>query len=262
MKLELRTYRLSKNNNAVIFFPAFPTSVDMYKNQIEFLEFAQVPYIALNYPGIGDSEKPQKIEMSIGELVEIIIKNIINLDFDKLIPIGTSMGGYVIFELFRKRPDLIAGIVFCHTRPEALDEEGKKKRLSDIEKINSDLDSYLSMFSKNLVSDYSIENRKDVLEFLNNIIRKTSKEGLSSLVYTIATRPDSRETLKNILQPCLVIAGRQDKVVPLEVMENMAKELENSTFIVMETSGHMSPLEEPERFNNILLAFLKDHLLI
>ncbi|MGC8965151.1 MAG: alpha/beta fold hydrolase, partial [Brevinematia bacterium] len=117
-------------------------------------------------------------------------------------------------------------------------------------------------FSQNLVSDYTKENRKEVVEFIDEIIKDTTPEGLSALVYIIATRPDSRELLKEIDVPSLVIGGKDDKIVPIEIVKYIADNLPNATFVEFETSGHMSPLEEPEKFNNILLSFLTDKNLI
>ncbi|MGC8766083.1 MAG: alpha/beta fold hydrolase [Brevinematia bacterium] len=262
MKLDIYQKNLSQNKNTILFLPAFPTPKEMYINQIKFLEKENIPFIALNYPGIGKSEKPNKIEMSIKELVEIILDNIKNLPFKGIIPIGTSMGGYVMFEIWRQYKDKVSGFVFCHTRAKALDEESKKKRLSDIEKIQEDKEGYQKTFSQNLVSDYTKENRKEVVEFIDEIIKDTTPEGLSALVYVIATRPDSRELLKEIDVPSLVIGGKDDKIVPIEIVKYIADNLPNATFVEFETSGHMSPLEEPEKFNNILLSFLTDKNLI
>lgn len=262
MKLDIQYSNLSAERNAILFLPAFPTPKDMYINQMEFLEKQNIPFIAINYPGIGKSEKPTKIEMSVKELVEVIFDNIINLPFKGLIPLGTSMGGYVMFEIWRQHREKVSGFVFCHTRAEALDEEGKKKRLSDIEKIKENKDEYQKTFSQNLVSDYTKENRKEIIEFIDKIIRDTTEEGLSALVYVIATRPDSRELLREINVPSLVIGGKGDKIVPRETIKYIADNLPNAILVEFETSGHMSPLEESNEFNNILLSFLKEKNLV
>ncbi len=262
MKLELEIYNLDKDKNTILFLPAFPVPKEMYRPQIEFLKSKGIPFIALNYPGVGKSDKPSKIEANVSDLVGVIWDNINDLSFNKIIPIGTSMGGYVMFELWRQHRDRIAGMIFCHTRPEALDEEGKKKRLSDIDKINENIEEYLKSFSKNLLSDYTIENRKEVVNFVEEIENQMTKEGLSYLVYVIATRPDSRGLLKEINVPCLLVAGKNDKIVPLDIMRGMAQELLNSTLVELDNVGHMSSLETPEIFNNILISFLEDKDLI
>lgn len=262
MRLEIEHSRLDKTRNAIIFFPAFPTPRDMYVEQIKVFSKNGIPYISLNYPGIGKSDKPDKIEMTVSDLVSVIWNNIKDLPFDKLIPIGTSMGGYVMFEMWRQHKDRIAGFVFCHTRPEALDEEARKKRLSDIDRIKQDRLSYLETFSKSLVSDYTYQNKPKVVEFISEIVKNTTEEGLCYLVHVIATRPDSRDLLKDITVPSLVIAGKSDKIVPLEIMKNMADSLPNSTFVEFEDVGHLSALEIPEEFNSVVLSFLDSKSLI
>lgn len=262
MKIEVEYGILSKERNSLLFLPAYPTSKEMYREQIKVLAEKGIPFIAINYPGIGKSDKPSRAEMSVSELVEVIWENLYGLPFSKLIPVGTSMGGYVMFELWRQRCDRIAGFVFCHTRPEALDEDGRRRRLSDISKIEENLEEYLDSFSKNLLSDYTIQNRPEIVEKVNRIVKDSSKEGLCSLVYVIATRPDSRSLLKEITVPSLLIAGKNDKIVPLEVMKGMAESLPNATLVELENVGHLSSLEVPEEFTSILLSFVEEKGLI
>lgn len=44
--------------------------------------------------------------------------------------VGLSMGGYIAFECWRQRPDLVRGLVFADTRAEADTDEARQKRVA------------------------------------------------------------------------------------------------------------------------------------
>ncbi len=262
LKLGIRYSNLSSDRNALLFLPPFIATKEIYADQYKVLDEHGIPYMAIDYPGIGGSDNPPKEDLSISEMVGIIYENIKDLPFKKIIPLGTSMGGYIMLEFWRQRKDIIAGMVFCNTRPQALDEEGRKRRLSDIEKVKENKEKYVKEFFANLVSEETKRKRPDIQNFIDEIISHGSVEGIVAEIYTIATRPDYMEILKDIDVPVLVIAGGRDKVVPLDIMEGMARAMKNSVFVVFEYSGHLSAIEDPEEFNNVLLSFLKDKELI
>jgi pimeloyl-ACP methyl ester carboxylesterase len=261
-RIDVKYNNLSGGKNALLFLPPFVATKEIYVNQYKVLDEHGIPYVAIDYPGIGNSENPPKEDLNISEMVNIIYENIKGLPFKKVIPLGTSMGGYVMLEFWRQHKYIVAGMVFCNTRAQALDEEGKKKRLGDIEKVRENKEKYVKEFFANLVSEETKRKRAGIQDFIDRIISHGSVEGIVAEIYTIATRPDYTGILKDIDVPVLVIAGGKDRVVPLDVMEGMAKSIKDSVFVVFDESGHLSAIEEPEEFNNVLLSFLKDKGLI
>ena len=119
---------------AVLFLHAFPLNKNMYKYQFEAFEKEGIPYIAVDYPGFGE-ERNFPTDYSISQLTDIIVSKINQLGIKKIIPIGDSMGGYIMFDLWRRYKDLISALVFVATRAEADTEEAKKARYITIEKI-------------------------------------------------------------------------------------------------------------------------------
>jgi pimeloyl-ACP methyl ester carboxylesterase len=66
---------------------------------------------------------------------------------------------------------------------------------------------------------------------------------------------DARDRLPLIEARCLVIGGTHD-TMPLEKTHELHRGLANSKLAVFTESGHFAPLEEPERFKQIVFAFL------
>ncbi|KAM3098268.1 alpha/beta fold hydrolase [Phormidesmis sp. 146-12] len=56
--------------------------------------------------------------------------------------------------------------------------------------------------------------------------------------------------------PTLVIWGRQDPMVPVSHAQNAAKIIPNTQLELFEQCGHWSPIEYPQKFNQLVLEFL------
>jgi pimeloyl-ACP methyl ester carboxylesterase len=57
--------------------------------------------------------------------------------------------------------------------------------------------------------------------------------------------------------PTLLIVGRRDPQTPVKISKAIHKRVENSRLEIFERSGHSPFLEEPERFTQVLSAFLQ-----
>ncbi len=62
--------------------------------------------------------------------------------------------------------------------------------------------------------------------------------------------------LSSVTQPVLVIAGRLDRTCVVEGSEAMAAGIPNSSLVVLENSGHMTFVEEPEAYLSAVRGFL------
>jgi len=70
-------------------------------------------------------------------------------------------------------------------------------------------------------------------------------------------RPDRTEILKQTALPVLFIMGKHDTAVPLEDGLKQCH-LPNQSYVhILEQSGHMGMIEEPEISNQILSQYLK-----
>jgi pimeloyl-ACP methyl ester carboxylesterase len=66
---------------------------------------------------------------------------------------------------------------------------------------------------------------------------------------------DARERLASIPTRSLVVAGAHDTLT-VDTVRAIHDGLTDSEFVVFESSGHHAPVEQPERFESVLLEFL------
>lgn len=70
---------------------------------------------------------------------------------------------------------------------------------------------------------------------------------------------EAEEKLGIVTQPVLVLAGRIDRTCVLEGAEAMSKGLPDAELIIFESSGHMTYVEENEKYIKVLRDFLNKH---
>jgi proline iminopeptidase len=70
---------------------------------------------------------------------------------------------------------------------------------------------------------------------------------------------DVEHKLKNVTQPVLVCTGRLDRVCSVEAAEATAAGLLDAELVIFEHSGHMTFVEENERYLRVVRDFLNKH---
>ncbi|SNZ02625.1 Pimeloyl-ACP methyl ester carboxylesterase [Persephonella hydrogeniphila] len=242
---------------AVLFLHAFPLNSEMYCHQFDFLEKEGIPYIAVDYPGFGN-ERNFPSEYTVETLTDIIIGKVKDFGVKKLIPVGDSMGGYVMFDIWRRYPEVVDGFVFVSTRAEADTEEAKKARYATIEKVQKEGKDFLIDFMLDAQTSPTTKKDNKKMEKLRCIMEQATEEGIIKALKALADRPDNTGLLPSINIPTVVIAGKDDeKVTPPDIVRKIAEGITGSKFIEIENSAHLPPFENPEMFNKILLEFIK-----
>jgi pimeloyl-ACP methyl ester carboxylesterase len=62
--------------------------------------------------------------------------------------------------------------------------------------------------------------------------------------------------LRKIDIPLLIIWGKQDQAIDVNIGQKLHEELVGSQFIVIDEAGHCSNIDQPEQFNKLVMDFL------
>ncbi len=68
------------------------------------------------------------------------------------------------------------------------------------------------------------------------------------------------DRLQNVTQPVLVCTGKMDRVCIVAAAEAMAKGLPHNDLVIFEHSGHMTFVEENEKYLKVVREFLNRHM--
>lgn len=255
--MELQVYKFGNGDRLpIVFIHGFPLEHKMWSNQFRYLQTENF-CISYDVRGLGKSpvgDGQYTLELFVDDLFEILdsyqIKNPILC--------GLSMGGYIALRAMERHQARFRGLILCNTRSEADNNEAKLKRAIAIQKINKQgLEIFVDEFMPNCFSKQTIKEKSGIFKETVEKSKKFDPIGVKGSLLAMAGRSDTTNFLGNIVHPTLVLCGEQDMLTPVDMMENMARKIPNSEFIVVPNAGHLSPLENPEFVNRVIENFLR-----
>jgi pimeloyl-ACP methyl ester carboxylesterase len=101
------------------------------------------------------------------------------------------------------------------------------------------------------------ENDEELVTFVQEMMDKTSVEGMVGALAAMRDRPDSTPTLGDIDVPVLIIHGEQDQIIPLAEAEAMMEAIPDAELVIIKDAGHLPNLEQPDEFNEAVIEFLE-----
>ena len=172
--------------------------------------------------------------------------------------IGVSIGGYVLFEFWRKSRGRVAALGLCNTKAPADSAEARAGRLqaaSDV--LERGTEPFFESMIPRLLGKSTREARPDPVAGALRMLRKMSPAGVAEVQRGMAERPDSVDTLKTINVPTLVITGEEDILTGANEAELTRQHIPGSQMRVIPKAGHYSPWEQPEEVTRLLGGFLE-----
>jgi len=245
-----------KKNIPIIFVHGFPLDRHMWENQIRHLENSYY-CLSFNLQGLGESD-PGDGQYTIDSFADDIFRITDEMNLDKPVLCGLSMGGYIALRAAERDQQRFRGLILCDTKSGADNNEAKLKRAAGVKKINVEgSEKFISEFVPPL---FAPESRKDDNEAYTSVMARSLKShpiGLKGCLLAMAGRTDTTEFLQNINIPVLLLCGAFDTLTTPPVMREMHEKIKDSEFSVAPRAGHMSPVENPEFVNDVIAGFLK-----
>ncbi len=241
------------DQGTVLLLHAFPVSAAMWKPQIEFLEAAGYGVVAPHVFGFEGS--PARLGWSMDEYAAELAALLDARGIDKVTVAGLSMGGYQAFAFWRLYPARTASIVLCDTRANADAPEAYALRMEFRKAIEEH--GAPEAANRMVPNFFSSQAGAELADTARKIIERQSASAISEAMRAIAERPDSTGLLGHISCPVLILNGDADVVTTPETAAAMQAQIPGSKLEIIPEAGHLSNLEQPARFNSLLLEHLK-----
>lgn len=243
-----------REKTPIIFIHGFPLDSEMWEEQEVYFQNMYDVH-CLDLPGFGKSklESPLKIE-DFAKYISLYLKE---KGIEKAVICGFSMGGYITFAFYEMFPECVNALIFADTRAKDDSQQVKSNRNEAIEMAETNGTDYFveSMLPK-LLFEESFKNEK-IVSKVKKIISRQEKESVINALKAMRDRKDRSRILKDIEVPSLFICGEKDILTTPQEMKEMSQLVKNSEFVVVERSGHLSNIENPEKFNTAVYNFLK-----
>jgi 3-oxoadipate enol-lactonase len=178
-------------------------------------------------------------------------------DVGKAVFIGVSIGGYILFEFWRRNRERVSALALCNTKAQADTPEARNTRLqAAAEVLEHGVEPFAELMLPKLLGQTTRNTRPDLVEGARKMILRMSAEDVSQVQKGMAARPDSVSTLKTINVPTLIMTGDEDTMTGVPEAELMHQSIVNSQMKVIAKAGHYSPWEQPNDAGRVLRQFL------
>ncbi len=168
---------------------------------------------------------------------------------------GHSMGGYVALEMLRQAPERITHLALLntHARPDTAESTANRRRLMAL--AERDFPAVIETLLPNLMTP-AHAREMGLAGKVKEMALATGKEAFLRQERAIIARVDSRPHLARIACPTLVVAARDDQLMPVALLEEMAGAIPGARLEVIDDCGHLAPMEQPERMTGLLADWL------
>lgn len=201
--------------------------------------------------GVGDG--PAAVEKHAADLRAVMD----DADVGRAPILGVSIGGYLLFEFWRKYRARAAALGLCNTKAPADNAEARAGRLQAANDVmERGTEPFFESMIQKVLGTSTRESRPDLVDGIMRMMRKMSRDAVAQVQRGMADRPDSVETLKTINVPTLLVTGDEDPMTGTNEAELMHRHISGSQMHVITKAGHYSPWEQPEQFGRILRQFL------
>ncbi|WP_058516087.1 alpha/beta fold hydrolase [Legionella santicrucis] len=219
-------------------------------------------------PGALNTSKLWTQQMSLFQQKKVHFVDVLNSDsivemasrYAQIAPkkftlVGFSMGGYVALELYRQLPENIEKLILINSAANVMSKKGVLERERSLDLINKGKFEFLiKLIFKNSICDK--EKQDFLMPIFQSMAYEVGTENYKKQLIAMLNKPDHSLLLASISCPTLLIAGEQDVVMPKAQSEHLASHIKNAELITIESCGHMAMLEQPEKMNQILNAWL------
>ncbi len=247
-------YKCEGSGNNIVLIHGFLETLDIW-DSFAYRLSESYRVTRFDIPGHGLSDPFPDIET-----MEILAKNTMEicnrLKIIKPFIIGHSMGGYIALAIGESFAKDISGLCLFHSTPFADSNEKIVNRQHDMKMIQEGKLSVIAQnhFSRLLHPEYICHNA-NVIEKLNADAKMHKPEGISAAIKGMMLRCDRSFVLNSGL-PVLVIGGRGDVFIPVEVLKKLAGEFPSVQLEILEKSGHAGFIEETDTSVEIVRRFL------
>ena len=175
---------------------------------------------------------------------------------------GHSMGGRVALEVVRLAPHRVERLALLDTGYQALatgavGEQEKAGRYALLERARADgMRAMGRDWARGMVHPRRLD--EPVFDAILDMIERRTPAIFEAQIRALLNRPDASALLTRIAVTTTVMCGRDDQWSPLARHQQMAALIPGARLQVIEDSGHMTTMEQPDAVSSALVAWLAE----
>ncbi|MFF5760742.1 alpha/beta fold hydrolase [Streptomyces longwoodensis] len=219
--------------------------------------------VLFDYVGSGRAEPSAFSEQRYASLdgyAQDVVEVCEALDLTDAVFVGHSVSAMIGVLAAAQVPERIGALVMVGPSPRYIDDEGYRGGFSaaDIDELLDSLESnYLGWSAVMAPVIMGNPERPELGDELKNSFCATDPD-MARVFARTTFLSDSRDDLKTVSVPTLVLECTQDVIAPREVGAFVHRSIPGSTLVTLEATGHCPHLSAPEATNAAIRSFLAD----
>jgi pimeloyl-ACP methyl ester carboxylesterase len=247
-------YERTGQGRPVIFLHAYAVTGAMWFAQVPALTAAGWDVVCVDQRGHGKSSAPAGA-YTVSQMAADVHQLVERLNLSKVCLVGLSMGGRVAMRFTLDYPDEIAALVLVSSKSEpALEAKDDLEALIKMVE-QGQIDWAIGEWYKRPSYHRLAAAAPDLVARFKAEWHGKSGDGFIGAARAIIEMEPMSQRLSEINVPTLALAGELDPLCHPYV-ELYERSIPHCQANIVHASGHFVNVEQPDHFNNVLLAFL------
>lgn len=235
----------------LVFVHGWTANMNWWKEQRNYFA-GKYKMVFLDNRGHGKSDKPlesehYRFENFVSDL-DLVVKE---AGLSKFVLIGHSFGTMISMKYCSEHPENVLGLVLI----------GGGAKIRSLHKLGYPVARLIATLSYRRSAEYVTglavgRKAKEVRKWILEQVMTHTPLHSAMNTYRTLTTIDLKEIAKRIEKPTLIIAGKEDALLPVSKSEELKRLIKNSKLVVVEDAGHCVILEKPEEVSKSIEEFV------
>ena len=247
----------SGEGDAVVLLHGYPLSGALFERVRDALDDNH-RVVTIDHRGYGNSTTPEPVT-DVATYASDALAVLEELGIESAAIGGMSMGGPILFEMYRQNPDVFSAAMLIDTNhePAGAIEAGIWNGARTALEEGGSVSAIVPFLMPNMLTgETRLVEAPAQVDYLTQAMEQASLDGALGGANVLANRPDSTETLRSMDIPVLVLVGREDPVYAVAISEAMVEVAPNAELAVIGGASHAAVFERPDEAAQAMTDFL------
>ncbi len=250
------TYQIVGSGLPVVLLHPFPANHEFWLPATQALS-SRYQLILPDLRGHGDSsagEGPATMQKHAADIAAILD----HAGLGRVPMAGVSIGGYALFEFWRRFRGRVSGLALMNTKAQADSAEARGIRLrAAADVLERGTEPFFKSMVPKLFGKTTRDSRPDLVDGALQMMRRMSAGNVAQVQSGMAERLDSVPDLKSINVPTLLMTGDEDILTGPSEAELMRQNIAGSELKIIRHAGHYAAWEQPAEVGRLIRQFLE-----
>lgn len=247
-------YDVRGDGEPLVLVHGYPLNSGLFRDNVGPLS-EEYQVITLDLRGYGQSETPSS-DGSVATYASDVFAVMDDVGVDQAIIGGMSMGGPIVFEMYRQAPERFRGLILNDTIAAASSpaEAGLWQGVGQ-QAQTLGVPSLVDFLMPDMLTAETRMDNPELVTYLGSLMEQASQDAAVAGASALETRTDSAATLAEITVPTLILTGIDDTLYPYEIAQAMHEGILNSELVLLPGAAHAAIIEAADEANTAILEW-------